>query len=385
MARSAAALPRGVPGTPAWPLAAVYALLVAYASLYPFSGWRWPPGLPPQTLLVLPWPPWRDGFDLWANGLGYAPLGLLCMAALRAGGRSVWASAVIALMLAGSLSYACEVLQTFLPNRHPSLKDLAMNLVGAAGGAALASLAASLGAGRQWARAQRRWFLPRSAWALSLLVLWPLALLFPAPVPLGLGQLFGPLQDAAAQALSGVPWASGLHSWLATPQAPRPALRPLAEATATALGLLSPCMLAYAITAPGWRRVIMALGAAGLGVATMTLSALLNFGPQHAAAWWLPTTGPAVAAALLAAVALSLAPRPLAAAVGLVALVGSVALVEQAPTDPYFAHTLQAWEQGRFVRFHGLTQWLAWLWPFAAGLALLRQLGARGDSYNSRP
>ena len=31
----------------------------------------------------------------------------------------------------------------------------------------------------------------------------------------------------------------------------------------------------------------------------------------------------------------------------------------------YFADTLAAWEQGRFIRFNGLAQWLGWLWPFA--------------------
>ena len=27
-------------------------------------------------------------------------------------------------------------------------------------------------------------------------------------------------------------------------------------------------------------------------------------------------------------------------------------------------HSLQAWEQGRFIRFHGLAQWVGWLWPY---------------------
>jgi hypothetical protein len=34
---------------------------------------------------------------------------------------------------------------------------------------------------------------------------------------------------------------------------------------------------------------------------------------------------------------------------------------------------LQTWEQGRFIRFHGVAQWLGWLWPFAVlGVALAR-------------
>jgi hypothetical protein len=58
----------------------------------------------------------------------------------------------------------------------------------------------------------------------------------------------------------------------------------------------------------------------------------------------------------------------------LMALSVGVALVSQAPTDPYFAQNLQAWEQGRFVRFHGLAQWVGWLWPFAAIGWLLTRL-----------
>ena len=40
--------------------------------------------------------------------------------------------------------------------------------------------------------------------------------------------------------------------------------------------------------------------------------------------------------------------------------------VNQAPASAYFADTLQAWEQGRFIRFNGVAQWLGWLWPYAA-------------------
>ena len=39
--------------------------------------------------------------------------------------------------------------------------------------------------------------------------------------------------------------------------------------------------------------------------------------------------------------------------------------------------TLQGWEQGRFVRFHGLAQWVGWLWPYAAMAWLLGRLGSR--------
>jgi hypothetical protein len=52
-------------------------------------------------------------------------------------------------------------------------------------------------------------------------------------------------------------------------------------------------------------------------------------------------------------------------------------LLNQAPADPYFAQTLQTWEQGRFIRFHGLAQWLGWLWPYAALVYVLTRVGGR--------
>ena len=69
-------------------------------------------------------------------------------------------------------------------------------------------------------------------------------------------------------------------------------------------------------------------------------------------------------------------PRRLAAGLGLVVLTVGVMLVARAPVDPYLASSLQLWEQGRFIRFHGLAQWIGWLWPYAAGLWLLGRLGA---------
>jgi len=74
----------------------------------------------------------------------------------------------------------------------------------------------------------------------------------------------------------------------------------------------------------------------------------------------------------LALLALPL-PRRGCAALLLLAQVVHLSLLNQAPASVYFANTLQAWEQGRFIRFHGLAQWLGWLWPYVAlGYVLVR-------------
>jgi hypothetical protein len=34
--------------------------------------------------------------------------------------------------------------------------------------------------------------------------------------------------------------------------------------------------------------------------------------------------------------------------------------------NPYFDIVLADWRQGRYIHFNGLSQWLAWVWPYAA-------------------
>lgn len=370
-------------GTPhrssATPLAAAYGLLVLYASLYPFDGWRWPPGQTLASLAALPWPPWRDDADLWINLAGYAPLGLLLTIAAR---RSGWGAAgALALGALGpaALSWVMELLQQFVPGRHPSLKDTAANAGGALGGALLALALHALGWIDRWHGVRERWFARDSAGALALLALWPVGLLFPTPVPLGLGQVAERLREALASALEGVPWAEAAWLALATPAAPALPLRPLVEALIIALGLLAPCLVAFAVMAPGWRRAAMACGALALALGTMTLSTLLNFGPRHALTWIGPAALPGLGLGLIGALLLLPLPRRVIAGVALVVLTGLVVGVAQAPDDPYFAQSLQAWEQGRFIRFHGVAQWVGWLWPYLAMGWLLLRLGARRE------
>jgi type IV secretory pathway TrbD component len=142
----------------------------------------------------------------------------------------------------------------------------------------------------------------------------------------------------------------------------------------TALGLLAPCLVAYVVTPQGWRRLGLALGALALGVAAMTLSTALNFGPQHALTWIGPRTLPALATGLALALACLALPARVVCGVGLMVLVAMATMVSQAPADPYLTQSLKAWEQGRFVRFHGLAQWLGWLWPWLAMAWLLARL-----------
>ena len=361
-------------------LAAVYAVLVLYASLYPFEGWRLPPGQDLRALAALPWTRWQDDFDKISNLLGYLPLGaLLCIATRRSGWRTM-PSLTVALALPALLSYGTEVLQQFLPRRVPALEDFLLNSAGAAIGASLALAGHALGLVGRWQALRTRWFAQDSAGALALLALWPVGLLFPAPLPLGLGQVGERLRETLAGWLQGVPWAETAYTMLAASAPPRPPLQPLSEMLIVALGLLGPTLLAYSVMPAGWRRVAAALGALALGAAGMALSTLLNFGPAHGLAWLTPTTGPGLVLGLVLALALAPMARRVVRGLALVVLTGLVVGMAQAPADPYFAQSLLAWEQGRFVRFHGLAQWVGWLWPYAAMAWLLSRRGAGDES-----
>jgi len=363
----------------ALPLALAFAALIVYASLYPFSGWRMPPAPGGLSLLQLPWPPWRSRFDEASNLLGYMPLGALLFIAMLRSGSATTRGLVVAVLASAGLSVAVELTQIFLPTRVPSLKDCAFNVSGAFAGAAVAALLQALGWVDRWSKLRERWFARRSAGALVLLLLWPLGLLFPTPVPLGLGQVWGELRLLAQDAFAGTPWAGDAAAWLGEPDeaARLPALSRVHELLAISLGLVAPCLVAFATTRAGWHRLALLVGATLLALIVSTLSTAMNFGPEHALAWWTPTTWRALALGFVLAFAfIGTSPR-VAAGLGLAALTALVVLVAQAPADPYYAASLKGWEQGQFIRFHGLARWIGWLWPYAALAWLLTRLARR--------
>ena len=368
--------------TSAWPLSQAYAGLIVYASLYPFTGWR-DQGIAPWEFLWSPLPKYWTGFDVAANVAGYVPLGfLLALSFLRRGSPRMAATSkstaiLVAALTAAVLSIAMEALQTYLPSRVPSNVDFVLNVTGALLGAVLAGGLELAGAIDRWSRFRVRWFMDDARGALVLLALWPFALLFPASVPLGLGQVFERVESALADWLLDTPFLE----WLPVRDVELQPLFPGTEMICVALGALIPCLLGYSIIRTHGRRALFAATAITVGVAATALSAALSWGPAHAWAWLsLP-----VRAGLVVGLALTLAflpvPRRGCAALVLLALVLHLSLLNQAPASAYFAQTLQTWEQGRFIRFNGLAQWLGWVWPYAALVYVLVRV-SRADPQN---
>jgi VanZ family protein len=354
--------------TSAWPLSLVYIGLIVYASLYPFVDWR-DQGIAPWAYLASPLPRYWTGFDVISNVLGYAPLGfLLALSALRTGRAD---KAVLrAILTAATLSLLMETMQSYLPSRVPSTLDFILNLTGASMGAISASLLEKMGAIDRWSQFRARWFEAEPRWALVLLALWPLALLFPAAVPFGLGQVFERLEAGLAMLLIGSPFLE----WLPVRDLELQPLVPGAEMLCVMLGVLIPCLLGYCVIPKAIRRAVFLLAVLTVGIAVTALSAAMSYGPSHAWAWFsLPVKVGLAMATILAFLTLAV-PGRVCASLMLLALGLYLSVLNQAPTSAYFAHTLQNWEQGRFIRFHGLGQWLGWLWPYASLVYVLNRI-----------
>lgn len=365
--------------TSAWPLAGAYAVLIVYASLYPFSGWR-DQEIAPWDFLLAGWPKYWTAFDLVANVLGYVPLGfLLALSFMRRGnvrhfaGHPNLAAIAVAVGAGAALSLLMEGIQNFLPSRVASNVDLGLNIAGTLVGAVAATALEVAGFIAHWSRFRERWFIPQARGAIVLLALWPFALLFPAAVPLGLGQVLERLEFTLADWLEDTPFLE----WLPVRDIELQPLVPAAELLCVALGAFIPCLLGYSILRSPGRRALFAIVAVALGTGVTALSAALSWGPVHAWAWMsLPVRLGLVFGLLLAMLMLGV-PRRGCAAVLLLALVVHLSVLNQAPASAYFAHTLQEWEQGRFIRFHGLAQWLGWLWPYAVLVYVLLRVSRR--------
>lgn len=359
----------------ALPLALAYAALIVYASLYPFADWR-DQGIAPWAYLWAPWPKYWTGFDFAVNVAGYVPFGFLCaLAVLRTrGGASAWRVVLRATAAGAAIAFSMETLQSYLPVRIPSNVDLALNTAGTVIGAVLAAGLERLGAIAHWSRARSQWFVEESRGGLVLLALWPFALLFPAAVTFGLGQVFERLEVAISEWLLETPFID----WLPLRQFELEPLVPAVELLCVMLGALVPCLLGYLVARSVVQRVVMLPLILLTGVAASALSAALSYGPTHAWAWLDLPVQVGMAAALFAGMLLLLAPRRLCAALLLAGLVLQLSLLNQAPESAYFAQTLATWEQGRFIRFHGLAQWLGWAWPFAVLAYVVAALSRRG-------
>lgn len=346
--------------------ALAYSLLIVYASLQPFTGWR---AIPEEfgVFLFEAWPRWITFDDVLFNFIAYAPLGFLIALALRM--RWSAPAAVAAAVLAGGLlSGLLEAAQQYLPSRIASNVDLLVNAAGAAAGALLAPLfSPQQRMGRELSRLRAAWFVDglRGDAVLVLAGLWLLAQLHMPAIAFGSGDLRASFSFAQL-------FAFRPESYLAAEAG-------VVGLNIAALGLL----LAGAARNPGpayWRALALLFV---LAVALKAAAALLVLQASKPWSWLTPGVMLGLAGGMASALLLSRLPPRGRNALALLALAAAVVLINGMPENPYrpvSAHLLQG-RASHILSFASMLSALSELWPFLAALCALLSLPAR----DSRP
>lgn len=346
----------------------VYALLLAYSGLAPWSGWR-DLGLQPFAYLAAPLPRHITNFDLVVNVLAYMPFGALLVLALHPRVKGLIA-VLIALLGGALLAVAIEAMQTYLPARISSNVDLATNAAGALIGAALAApLASALIDRGRLAEWRLRWFDRGSSMLLLLVSLWPVAQIYPEPMLFGNGDARGALVGFVA-ALGG--------TWPILDAALfGPAEFVLAEAFVVASAVLAVGLAFAAAMRPAAPRSLLLMALLAAGLLAKMLAHGMQFGPERAFAWLTPGAYGGLAIGTLSLLAASAGPQAWLPRFALLALLALIACVNVIPDNPYYTAAMQEWRQGAMLNFNALARWLSVLWPFALATWLLVE-SARG-------
>lgn len=339
-------------------LACAYLVLIVYASLHPFSGWR-DSGLPPLFFLDAGWPRYWTFFDLSINVFAYLPLGFfLALTLRRLPGRLT--PVVAALLLGGLSSLGLESAQTWLPARVASNLDLACNTAGAGIGALL-----TLRHGERFfdaiAQLHQRLLAPVRHAELGLVLtgLWLLTQLSPETILFGSGDLRY-LLDITPPLAYAAPAFFALETGIII-------------SNTLAIGLIVRALLADRSSS---YVALFAFFVVALLIRTLAAAVLVD--PLDAFAWLTPgATLGLLAGGSLLTIALLL-PAALRIALAGLALMAATVLVNITPPNPYSAAALATWRQGHFLNFNGLTRLAASLWPFFA-LPYLTVLGRRSE------
>lgn len=347
-----------------------YVVIVIYAGLAPWSGWR-DLGISPFAYLWSPLPRHLTTFDLAVNVLAYLPLGALAVLALHPRLRGL-AALLLAVLLSCALSGTVESLQTYLPRRVASNVDLATNTAGGAFGALLAlPFAGSLidrGRLAQW-RARR--FAPDASVLLVLLALWPTAQVWPGAMLFGNGQWF----DAGALLGARQPGAPGAPGALAAAWGPSEFV--LAEALVVAAATLATGLALACTMRSRAARLPLLLLLVAAALAFKAFAYAVSFGPERAFIWLTPGAFGGLAIGLLALAIASLGPPRAQLAGALLACAVWLTAVNLVPGNPYHADWLGAYRPGRLAHFHALAEWIALAWPWLLLLALTALAAAR--------
>ncbi len=341
---------------------AFYAMLVIYASCFPFSGWH-DNGLLPWTYLGERLPHYWTGFDLAANVIGYVPLGALAVLAMYPHARGALAIGVAS--IAGILlAMLLESVQSYLPSRVPSNLDLMTNaagmFIGALVGEAMRSPVLEQSRLRQLRRA---WFSEQASRGLIVISLWPLAQIFPQPYLFSHGQLLGTLSRWLSEWLE---TPVDLSQWLWSGLGSGMEHYFPAEVIVTACGMTGAVLTLLCQTRRQAPKAMLAILLLMASLGVKTLAHAILFDPDDALSWLTPSATSGLLIGIVMLAGLSFAPAVAQRRAAIFTLAIELLVMNIMPANPYFMSTLQEWVQGRFLNFNGAAHFLSLTWPLFA-------------------
>ncbi len=342
-------------------VALAYTLVIVYASLQPFAGWRMPPD---EVLRFLgaPWPRYVTPGDVLLNVAAYLPLGVMLFAGLRPQLPRAAAFAA-ATGLAVLLSLTLESAQMFLPTRIASNVDLLANGAGAAIGALTAWMLTLRAFADSPLATLRRRTLRADALGdcgLIVLALWISIQIHPAPLAFASGD-----------------WRELLHIGPLIVYTPPAYL--LAEGGVVALAVAAIGLFASLLVRPQRPVAPLIVITLLLAVSAKSLAALT----LARSAQWLQWVTPGVAIGLAGGIALLAATLQLSnAARGAIAaacVVAGTLVVNLAPENPYQAVPafLLGAQPTHLFNFANIMRVLSQLWPLLA-ISMLIALARTG-------
>jgi VanZ family protein len=334
----------------AWILALAYTLLIAYASLQPFRGWRYPP---PEVLgfITAPWPRFVTLEDILINLAAYAPLGFLLAIALR-GRLPAPASVLIAALGATGLSLAMESAQMFLPTRIANNLDLLTNGTGALFGAMGAPLLSSTHfPGKRIAAWRQRTFTlgPVADTGLVIICLWLFTHLHPTAQAFGTGNLRNTLELTLYVIYT-------------------PGRLLSAEALVVLLNLIGLGLLVGANSDNARRAFAATFIVIGVGLVLRAIAAMTLFDSPGPLTWLTPGVALGIATGAVVLFPLLHLVRRAKLIMALVLFAAAIVVINFSPENPYqtVPSKLVVGTTTHLLRLSSIVRALSELWPFLA-------------------
>ena len=327
-----------------------YTLLILYASLSPFTGWR-DSGIAMMSFVTEPLPQYVSRFDLAVNALAYIPFGFLATLVFLQLVRPLTA-AVLGTMCGVALSFSLEVAQGFLPGRVSNNLDLIANACGTVAGVLVCTRAGTLPiATERLMRWRTRWFLPGrlTDLGLALIGLWFFSQLDPS-LPL-LGIVF--FSDGVQAQLAGL-----------TTSVASKILGPIS----VSLNLVSLGLMLRLITRSNRATLAAVALIVSMAAVIKLIAAMVLLRTEAAFLWVSQEIAWALVGGALGVAVASAMPRRWVEAICALTLLGAIALSLFKPGESvsFLSLRLFRWTYMQLLHYTGLSAAVAEIWPYAA-------------------